>query len=264
ISILLLMLGVSLVQAQTDTTPSEPVPVEPVDLPDSIIVPYPEVAPLDPANVDDASAFPAPQYATDEIFALVSVNRANLRTAPNTTTSTVVGIAIFGDRFQIVDFFFPETSTVREPVPEGVDVDPDEEQPFVYDDPGEQEVWYLVEVNGGQAWIFGGLVLVANEDDFDFSLEEELTPEQLAFIDAQLAVNANSLGTIATVRMRSGPGTEFGQVTIVPYLARVVVVGRNEFSTWFYVDYNGTLGWVSVSLLAIPEGYNGQAVPVIR
>ena len=207
------------------------------------------------AQPDEDGVYLPPQYATDETFALVSVNRANLRTAPSITEGVVVDIARWGDRYPIVGIFYTGDMTVREP---GTDE-------FVFDDPNEREVWYLLDTGNGQVWIFGGLVLVSNPDPLEDLIDNRtLTPEQQASIDAQLAFASGTLGVRNNTRLRSAASTDSSQVGIIPFDGRVTVIGRNEFSTWFYVDYNGRAGWVNFALLVIPTGYNAQAVPIIR
>ena len=109
------------------------------------------------AQPDEDGVYLPPQYATDETFALVAVNRANLRTAPSITEGVVVDIARWGDRYPIVGIFYTGDMTVREP---GTDE-------FVFDDPNEREVWYLLDTGNGQVWIFGGVVLVSNPDPLE-------------------------------------------------------------------------------------------------
>lgn len=207
-----------------------------------------------PAPPDPDPDFPPPQFATELTFALVSVPRANLRTAPSTTNSVVVDIAFWGERYPIVGAFYPGESMV---------IDPDTAD-FVFDDPDEREVWYLLDVGSGEVWIFGGLVLIANPDELpDFEAGRELTPEEQARLDEQLAFASGTLALRNNARLRNGPGTNFDVITIAPYASRVAVIGRNAFGTWVLVDYNGTQGWVSIYLLAAPQGYDLQAVPVV-
>jgi hypothetical protein len=198
--------------------------------------------------------YPPPQYASSETFALVSVGRANLRTAPSTTEGLVVDIAVYGERFRIVGIFFPEENIVR-------DIDADT---FVFDEEdGEREVWYLVEVNGGQAWIFGGVVLISQPDGLP-GIERTLTPQEQANLDAQIAYAANSVGVIASLSMHSSPSVDSSVVSVVPYGQRATVIGRNENGTWLFVSYNGASGWVSIYYIIPPLNYRLDAVPIIR
>jgi uncharacterized protein YraI len=64
-----------------------------------------------------------------------------------------------------------------------------------------------------------------------------------------------------TVRLRSGPGTDYAAVGSVPYGTSVPVLGRNAASTWIYVAYEGDRGWVAAWLCDISGDLN--AVPVV-
>lgn len=195
-----------------------------------------------------------PHWATGETLAFVSVNRANLRSQPDVEAGLVVDIAIWGERYPIVGVYYPGESTVREP----------ESDDFVFDDEGEREIWYLIDVNGGAAWIFGGLVIVANPETLDAFENRNLTAEQQAYIDAQIEFASNTVAMRYTGRLRSGPSTNTSQVGIIPFGSRIYIVGRNPYSTWFYVDYDGTRGWVSGSVLIIPNGFDATAVPIVQ
>lgn len=66
--------------------------------------------------------------------------------------------------------------------------------------------------------------------------------------------------TTASVNMRSGPGTNFPIITVLPANAFLAVTGRNSDSSWFQVVFNGQQGWVSASYLTTTCV---QSVPVI-
>lgn len=222
----------------------------------AFLMPLPMVSPVfgQYPTFTPTSYYPPPQYASGETFALVSVPRANLRTAPSTTEGIVVDVAVYGERFKIVGIFYPGENIVH-------DVDADS---FVFDEEdGEREVWYLVETNGGEAWIFGGVVLISQPDGLP-GIERTLTPEEQANIDNQLAEAANSVGVIASLNMHSSPSVDATVVGYIPYGQRATVIGRNENGTWLYVSYNGVSGWVSIYYIIPPMNYRLDAVPIIR
>lgn len=64
-----------------------------------------------------------------------------------------------------------------------------------------------------------------------------------------------------TVRIRSGPGTSFRVVGRVPVNTLVPVVGRNEDSSWLFIDNAGTRGWVASHLFTVSGDLN--TVPVV-
>jgi predicted Zn-dependent protease len=47
------------------------------------------------------------------------------------------------------------------------------------------------------------------------------------------------------LRMRSGPGTGYGQLGLLPARARATVLGSNASGSWLYIEYNGARGWVA-------------------
>jgi len=121
----------------------------------------------------------------------------------------------------------------------------------------------LLDMGGGQAWVFGGVVLISQPGGLP-GIERDLTAEEMVLLNQQLAAAEGTIAVNATARLRGGPGTTFSQVGIVPFGGRVFIIGRNPFSTWFYVNYNGSEGWISIYLLATPNGYDAQAVPIIQ
>ncbi len=66
--------------------------------------------------------------------------------------------------------------------------------------------------------------------------------------------------TTASVNMRTGPGTTFPIITVLPANAFLAVTGTNPDRSWFQVVFNGVQGWVSASYLRTSCV---QSVPVI-
>jgi hypothetical protein len=62
-------------------------------------------------------------------------------------------------------------------------------------------------------------------------------------------------------RLRSGPGTNYDELGLVPQNVTVPIIGRNADSSWYQVVYSGATGWISASLLA-PSCTQG--VPVVN
>jgi uncharacterized protein YraI len=64
-----------------------------------------------------------------------------------------------------------------------------------------------------------------------------------------------------TIRVRSGPGTDYALLGTIPVGTVVAVVGRNIPGDWLYIDFNGLRGWVAAWLFTI----NGDlaAIPVV-
>ncbi|HML21694.1 MAG TPA: SH3 domain-containing protein [Aggregatilinea sp.] len=71
----------------------------------------------------------------------------------------------------------------------------------------------------------------------------------LAVVPVLHAQGDVSVVTIYDAVLRGGPGTSFEQVGGVPVSTTIPAVGRNGNSSWIQVNYDGTVGWVSATLL---------------
>ena len=67
--------------------------------------------------------------------------------------------------------------------------------------------------------------------------------------------------TTASVNMRTGPGTTFPIIRVLPPGALVTVTGRNTDRSWYQVVFNGEQGWVSADFLRVSCV---QGVPVVN
>lgn len=179
---------------------------------------------------DEARDLP-PHYATDQVIAVVAYPRVNLRTAPN-TSSIVVDIARLGERYPIVGT----------------------------DETGE---WFLVEASGGVVWIHYGSVLTANAEDLE-RIGENPSPEFINSVNQQVAFAQATVGVRGALNIRRGPSTSYAIIGRVPADGRVFIQGRDTYGLWILVNYSGTVGWVSSSYLAFPQGYLLDSIPVVR
>lgn len=64
------------------------------------------------------------------------------------------------------------------------------------------------------------------------------------------------------LNIRSGPGTGFDVVGRMRYQAQAAVLARNASSTWWMIDYDGVVGWVSARIGRIEPGANINSIPV--
>jgi uncharacterized protein YraI len=67
--------------------------------------------------------------------------------------------------------------------------------------------------------------------------------------------------TTANVNFRTGPGTNYPIITVLPARAYVAVTGTNADRSWYQVVFNGVQGWVSAGYLLTSCVQN---VPVIN
>ncbi|HLV45307.1 MAG TPA: SH3 domain-containing protein, partial [Aggregatilineales bacterium] len=83
-------------------------------------------------------------------------------------------------------------------------------------------------------------------------------------LSAALAAPADAQAVTATpttnLRIRSGPGTNFSHIGLVPQGTVLTVQGRNDASNWLYIEYQGTTGWIAAWYTNV--GGNLASVPV--
>lgn len=76
-------------------------------------------------------------------------------------------------------------------------------------------------------------------------------PSSAALADALPAQEAVTITTGYTLKIRSGPGTDYDQVGTVPYNTTLPVLGRDEGANWVFVDYAGARGWIAAWLATV-------------
>lgn len=184
-------------------------------------------------NDEDSDYEPAPQWATEDTFALIAVPRANVRTAPNIITGRVSTIAKIGERYQILER--------RESEADGE--------------------WLLIAIDGDTGWIFADLVLIANPDGI---IEGDDNDLNLARTNQLADYIAATVGVRGALRVRSAPSLDAPIITVVPFGERAYPIGRNSLNSWILIDYGGTLGWVSVFGVVPPPQINLFGLPVVR
>ena len=64
-----------------------------------------------------------------------------------------------------------------------------------------------------------------------------------------------------SVNVRSGPGLNFSIITVLPYTTFATVLGRLADSSWYNIDFNGTIGWVSGTVVRL--GGDCSTVPTV-
>jgi uncharacterized protein YraI len=77
-----------------------------------------------------------------------------------------------------------------------------------------------------------------------------------------LAQSPATLTANANLRIRSGPGTNYARIGALPVGASAQALGRDAGSSWAYVDYRGTRGWVAAWLSTVSGDLN--ALPVTQ
>jgi hypothetical protein len=62
--------------------------------------------------------------------------------------------------------------------------------------------------------------------------------------------------------VRSGPGRSFDRLAVIPYEGQADVLGRDAQNSWWQVEYNGVVGWVSSRYGRIQAGANINQIPI--
>ena len=173
------------------------------------------------------------KYATDETWVIVNVPRLNVRSEPSET--------LFG-------------SVVHTIVKQG------EHYPALYfSRDGE---WVLISISGDTGWVLRSAVLITNPERIltigEVSPEEDeamrqLTAELVAYINSTVGVRNN-------LNIRLAPGIQYPVLRTIPYNDRAYPVYINPRSTWYQVNYKGTVGWVSAIYITFPPGITGPVV----
>jgi uncharacterized protein YraI len=152
----------------------------------------------------------------------VNANTLNVRNAPNAITGAVLTRISRGQSFPVM----------------GRNVD---------------SSWWQVNVNGTQGWVSGGFVTTANIHNVPVT-------------NTSAIVNAPATGfTLTTnnnVNLRSGPATSYSIQLVIPRGQNPQIVGRNSNTTWWKVNFNGVVGWVSAGFVSPQFGLDLNRIPV--
>jgi uncharacterized protein YraI len=110
-------------------------------------------------------------------------------------------------------------------------------------------------VNGTVGWVFGRFVTVGGNANVP------VTNSTAAF--AAPASTGFTVTALDTVNIRNTPNTRGS--TVLSKLQRgglAQVVGRNANGSWWQVDYQGVVGWVSARYAQLQSGVALNSIPV--
>lgn len=117
--------------------------------------------------------------------------------------------------------------------------------------------WYQINVNGVLGWVNGAYVTVSNP---------AIVPVvSTAPVQAQQATVSTGIVVTATpfvVNIRGGAGTNFPVLGKIPVNGTAAVVGRNASNTWWQVNYNGIVGWVTAEYTRMQANADINSIPV--
>lgn len=77
-----------------------------------------------------------------------------------------------------------------------------------------------------------------------------------------LAQTSVSLSSAVNLKIRSGPGTDYAQIDMLPAGTSAPVLGRDAGNNWAYVEHAGTRGWVAAWLATVTGDLS--SVPIIQ
>ncbi len=73
---------------------------------------------------------------------------------------------------------------------------------------------------------------------------------------------SNELRSLGNLNIRGGPGVRYPLIGRIPYGHAAGILGRTFDYTWWMVDYQNTVGWVSMLYVSLPYNLNPSLVPV--
>ncbi|GAB4511018.1 MAG: hypothetical protein OHK0046_08550 [Anaerolineae bacterium] len=110
--------------------------------------------------------------------------------------------------------------------------------------------WVRLNVNGTTGWVNTDYISVP--DLLTLPVEGE-QPQ---------ATGYTVTATPYAVNIRTGPDTSFRDIGNLPEGDTAQVIGRNASSTWWQIDYNGIVGWVSAQYAILEAGTDVNQIPV--
>jgi uncharacterized protein YraI len=125
--------------------------------------------------------------------------------------------------------------------------------------------WVFIEYGGIHGWVavwlgtINGDLNVIPVVDNDGSGAPPTDPNPLP--DTPSEPGEATATSDVTLRIRSGPDTEYAQIGSLPPNTTVVIQGRNPENTWYLIEYEGVQGWIAAWLATLEGDLN--SVPVI-
>lgn len=116
--------------------------------------------------------------------------------------------------------------------------------------------WWQIQIGEQIGWVSGAYVITANTQNVPVITTNVQVP------------NAPSVGTgyflrsTANLNIRTGAGTSFSRINILPYNREAEILGRNSSNTWWLITYGGTTGWVSGAFVTLPVGIDLNRIPI--
>lgn len=119
--------------------------------------------------------------------------------------------------------------------------------------------WVQIEVGGIRGWASARFVNIAPAG--------ANVPVVNPFGGVTVAPSPNYTGNTVranpfNVVIREGGSTSFRRLGLLPIGAVAAVIGRNASNTWWQINYNGLIGWVSAQFAILSPTGNSATIPV--
>jgi len=115
--------------------------------------------------------------------------------------------------------------------------------------------WWQIDVNGTVGWVNAIYTSASNIQNVPVSnTTTQVNPPSTGF----------NVTTTANVNLRTGAGTNFNILNVIPRNTTVTILARNADTTWWQVSYRGIVGWVNAGFVTLQPNTNLNQIPVSR
>ncbi len=125
--------------------------------------------------------------------------------------------------------------------------------------------WLRVDY-AGEGWVHVATLVVLEGDIAALPVRDPRSIPYGGFESPRAGTsNATGPGTVEAVRgvrVRAGPSTAYPTLANLNYRQTAWITGRNAANTWWQVQYNGVLGWVSAEHVQLQGAFDVNALPV--
>ncbi|MBZ0291205.1 MAG: SH3 domain-containing protein [Anaerolineae bacterium] len=156
--------------------------------------------------------------------ATVTAYRLNVRNVPTTTGSTILTKVDRGETYPVVG----KNATGG---------------------------WYQINVNGTVGWAYGAFLEVTSGVNIPVTSGDANPSPPPASTGFSLAAKND-------VNIRSMPNASSAILGVLRVGRTAPILGRNLSNTWWLVNYNGTVGWVSGGFIQLQSGVDIDRIPV--
>lgn len=115
--------------------------------------------------------------------------------------------------------------------------------------------WWQIDVNGTIGWVNAFFTNASNIQN---------VPVTIATTQVNPPASGYSVTTTANVNLRTGAGTTFSILNVIPRDTAVSILGRNADTTWWKVSYRGTVGWVNAGFVTQQANTVLSQIPITR